>query len=230
MQRHMRDPPAHFDLLSELDKETYNRLSEALSQPTTRNRKNNRVNDFQEIIDALFLYINHDEADKWKRSLVCGLYPINGGIAVNISSLKKLIMKCKSSINGSFKAIGYPSVTTKSSYCDELLEGIPFLKNNFVELRQWSIRFKGDIPAVFTKEYSEEHNDISPPDVQLSSNIHHPVAIAVADNNAAKQDAQTNKNDVRASVHAVEDDENDFFPWLSSDQLFDTEGIFDFAY
>ena len=229
MHSHMRDPPAHFDLLTELDKETYNRLSAALSQPTTRNRKHKRVDDFQEIIDALFLYINHDEADKWKRSLVCGLFPFEGGIAVNISSLKKLIMKCKSSINGSFKAIGYPNVTTKSSYCDELLDGIPFLKNNFIELRQWSIRFKGDIPAVFTKDYREEHNDISPPDVQISSNNHQPISITVSETNGGNQNIATNNYNIKASLQRIDNDENEFFSWLSSDQYFDTESMFDFV-
>lgn len=147
----MKGPP-HFEILSQADQDTYNRISAAISAPTNRNKRNKRADDFREILEALILYENHDEVDKWKRCLVCGLYPFEGGIAVNISTLKKLIFKCKSSINGSLKAIGYPNVTNKSSSCEELLNGIPYLRGNQAELRQWTVRYKGAIPDSMSKD------------------------------------------------------------------------------
>ena len=150
----MKNIPDHFDLLSEADKLTYNKLNDAIKTPVKKIRFTNiqKNREFQEIIDALLLYINHDDNDKWKRSLVVGLYQFDNGIALNISSLKKLLKRCKTSINQSFKDIGYYNVTTRASFCSELLENIPFLKNNFNELKHWTVRFKGNIPDYYMKD------------------------------------------------------------------------------
>ena len=146
--------PEHFDLLSELDKKTYMKLYEAIKSPvkTIHCKSSQKNREFQEILDALLLFINHDEYDKWKRSLVVGLFQFEGGIALNISSLRKILKRCKTSINQSFKDLGYQSVITRASLCRELLANIPILKDNSRELKHWTIRFKGDVPQIYIKE------------------------------------------------------------------------------
>ncbi|EAX96043.1 hypothetical protein TVAG_309630 [Trichomonas vaginalis G3] len=153
------DRPNHWELLNEADKQTYDRICAALTAPSNKNKKNKRADEFREILEAITLFENHDEVDKWKRCLVCGVYQFEDGIAVNISALKRLIFKCKSSINGSLKAIGYPNVTYKCSSCEELLKGIPFLRGNTVELRQWTVRYRAP------KEEAQNENTeyITPP-------------------------------------------------------------------
>ena len=217
-----KQPPPHYDLLSEADKDTYQRIFAAISAPSTRNKKNKRADDFQEIIDALFLYINHDEEDRWKRCLVCGLFPFEGGIAVNTSALKKLVLKCKSSINGSLKAIGYPNVTTKSACCQELLNGIPFLKNNFVELRQWTIRYKDStqIKLLPVNHHVISH-DVTPPVVNIRPK-ESAMSITITDSNF-QQNTANNQEFQTESISFGTDDDLGYSSWFDkdADHLFD---------
>jgi hypothetical protein len=90
--------PQHSELLSEADKDVHRRISAAFSAPSRRNK---RIDDFPEIIEAVELFINSDDVDKWRRSLVCGVFRPANRIAANITQLKWLVFKCKSSINGS---------------------------------------------------------------------------------------------------------------------------------
>ena len=65
--------PPHWDLLSDEDKNIYRSIYRALSAPTNRNKRNKRIDDFREIVDAIFLFIDQNESDAWKRRLVCGI-------------------------------------------------------------------------------------------------------------------------------------------------------------
>jgi hypothetical protein len=71
---------------------------------------------------------------------VCGWCNFPDGIAVNIAQLKLLVCKCKSSISGSLKGMGYDIVLSRPSLCQQLLIQIPYLKDHPVELRQWTVR------------------------------------------------------------------------------------------
>ncbi|OHT11156.1 hypothetical protein TRFO_01053 [Tritrichomonas foetus] len=150
--------PPHWDLLSEDDKEVYIGISKVLSAPTNRNKRNRRIDDFKEIVDALEIFIEKDEEEAWKRRLVCGICLLDNGIAVNIARLRKIIFKCKSSINGSLKGLGYGSVISRTSSCTELFEKIPFLKSNTAELRQWTVRMR-----THTQTQGDDEEDITPP-------------------------------------------------------------------
>jgi hypothetical protein len=138
--------PRHWELLNEADKGIYLRMSAALSAPSCRNKRNKRIDDFQGILDAIEVFENSNQSDKWKRCLVCGVCRIANGIAVNIAQLKKLIFKCKSSINGSLKGLGYEIVVSKTSSCTELLNTIPHLRLNSSEQRQWTVRMMSGFP------------------------------------------------------------------------------------
>jgi hypothetical protein len=132
----------HFDLLNADDQWVYEHISATLSAPSSKNKRNKRMDDFRDILDAIELFENADKANKWKRCLVCGICRIPHGIAVNVSQLKKLICKCKSSINGSLRGLGYGVVLPKTASCKDLLEAIPTLRVNAMELRKWTVRMK----------------------------------------------------------------------------------------
>jgi hypothetical protein len=137
------DEPRHWDLLDYDDKGIYLRICAVLSAPTNRNRRNKRIEDFRAIIDAIEVFQNSDVENKWRRCLVCGLCRLRNGIAVNTTQLKRLVFKCKSSINESLKRLGYGIITTDPSASDEFLEEIPYLKDNATEFRRWTIRTNG---------------------------------------------------------------------------------------
>jgi hypothetical protein len=154
------DSPArdvqYWDLLTSEDKEVYRRINAALAAPTSRNKRNKRVDDFREILEAIELFQDSGAEDRWKRCLVCGVCMIPKGIAVNTTQLKRLVFKCKSSINGSLKRLGWGTILSKPSAYEDLLNQIPYLREHPAEVRQWTIR-------VGSGGDEEQETDISPP-------------------------------------------------------------------
>ncbi|KAH0793632.1 potassium/sodium hyperpolarization-activated cyclic nucleotide-gated channel 1 [Histomonas meleagridis] len=65
---------------------------------------------------------------------------MNDYIVINTRQLQYIIGKCKSSINNGIQAIGYVLVPTTAEIAIELGKIFPFLKNNFSEMRQWTVR------------------------------------------------------------------------------------------
>jgi hypothetical protein len=48
--------------------------------------------------------------------------------------------KCKSSINGALKLLGYATIVPRGDISPELVEALPNLRGKIRDLRQWSIR------------------------------------------------------------------------------------------
>ena len=135
--------PKYWELLSTCDQESYGYLQKTLSSPACKNRRNHSNETFSDILDTIKKFVIRNDENDWKRALVCGVGWIENGIAVNTRQLRLLIAKCKSSINGSFQALGYGSVPTSAETASALVKLFPFLKNAFPELRQWSVRLEG---------------------------------------------------------------------------------------
>jgi hypothetical protein len=132
--------PQYWNFLSTADKEIYRRITAALSAPRSRNQKGRRIEDFSQIIQALEVFEGSDDDGKWKRCLVCGLCRIPEGIAVNTTQLKRLVFRCKSSINGSLKGIGYGRIISSAVAYESLFKQIPYLRHRPADIRQWTIR------------------------------------------------------------------------------------------
>jgi hypothetical protein len=98
------------------------------------------MEDFRAVIDAIEVFQNADSEDKWKRCLVCGICRLPNGIAVNTTRLRRLVFKCRSSINGSLRGLGYGLIVTDPSAIEELLNEIPYLREDSAEFRRWRIR------------------------------------------------------------------------------------------
>jgi hypothetical protein len=132
--------PKYFELLSPHDQEQYGELRSALSSQLCRNRRGKRVENFAEMMTSIRVFcIRHDE-DDWKRCLVCGVYWLPSGIAINNRQLSILLDKCKSSINGSLQKMGYSTLQGRTESGTALSEAMPVLANNFNELREWTVR------------------------------------------------------------------------------------------
>lgn len=130
--------PAFYELLSKQDQMNYDMLRNSLSSPNCKNRRNKSIETFQSIIDTIHQFVVRNDGDDIKRALVCGVFWFKNSIAINIRQLKFIMSKCKSSINNSFKLLGYGTVP----------QGINVLREPFstihkcVELRQWTVRQK----------------------------------------------------------------------------------------
>ena len=142
-----RPNPMYWDLLNKEDQDQYNKIRDTLSSSACKHRRHHTNHINQEIVSTVKRYVFHDEKDKWKRSLVCGICWLNDVIAINTRQLRILLSKCKSSINAMFQNIGYATVPTTTEYAGSLSTFFPVIKDNFVELRKWTIRFeKGNTP------------------------------------------------------------------------------------
>ncbi|OHS93028.1 potassium/sodium hyperpolarization-activated cyclic nucleotide-gated channel 1 [Tritrichomonas foetus] len=133
--------PKFYSLLSDEDKAKYTKLRSTLSSHAMRNRRGKRVETFAEMLSAVQSFCIRGDADDWKRCVVCGVCWLSNGIAINNRQLGLLIDKCKSSINGSLQKMGYSTIQNRSDSNRPLIDAIPFLKNNFAELREWTVRY-----------------------------------------------------------------------------------------
>ena len=134
--------PKYFDKLSYANQEEYKELRKKLDLPSCRNRRNRSLEVFEEILELVKDYVIRGDKDDSIRSLVCGIMWLSNGIAINTHQLALMISKCKSSINGCFKLLGYETIPTAADSASEIIRKYPFLKNNFAELRKWTIRKK----------------------------------------------------------------------------------------
>ncbi|KAH0795417.1 potassium/sodium hyperpolarization-activated cyclic nucleotide-gated channel 1 [Histomonas meleagridis] len=134
--------PNYWELLTEEDQVQYIELQKKFSTSEYKNRRNKSKETFQNLIDQIKGFVVRNDGNVIQRSLVCGIVWLEHGIAINTHQLCLLTGKCKSSINGSFQSIGYGTIPVGTDSSNELINTFPFLKNNFPELRQWTIRQK----------------------------------------------------------------------------------------
>jgi hypothetical protein len=138
-------PPPYWHLLTEPDKVAYLKIRQALSSSACRHQRHHAKDINKEILTTLQNFIVRNDGEDWKRAIVCGICWTGGGIAINTRQLRLMIAKCKSSINAMLQSIGYATVPTARDYTDHLVAFFPILKDNFPELRKWTIRFAKDI-------------------------------------------------------------------------------------
>jgi hypothetical protein len=140
--------PDYWDYLSDADKIDYSRLQRDFAGKigVAKQVRNNRLGTFDGIIGCVRHFAERGDDNDWRRFLVCGVCWLDNGIAVNTRQLRLLLSKCKSSINGSLQKMGYTTNVSHSESWKILSPHIPLLKDHFSELRQWTIRFKSDLP------------------------------------------------------------------------------------
>jgi hypothetical protein len=136
--------PEYWDLLSDDDKITYIRLRREFATGNAKPVRNNRLETFEGIVDAIRAFAERGEDSDWRRFLVCGVCWMENAIAINTRQLRLLVSKCKSSINGSLQKMGYTTNMSHSESWKILFPHIPLLKDHFTELRQWTIRYKAN--------------------------------------------------------------------------------------
>lgn len=128
--------------LSEADRKTYDQLRAYLAEPTNKNKRNKSVETFAGNLEAIKKFVVRNDDGDWKRAYVCGICWIGDTIAINTRNLRILVAKCKSSINGLFQAMGYGTVPPGSESGAAVVHYFPILRDNFAELRQWTVRKK----------------------------------------------------------------------------------------
>jgi len=141
-KKYLGSIPKYFFLLSEQDKNGYNSLRLSFNPVKVGKNKNKNNDSLESMLLAIRMYAERFDENDWRRYLVCGVCWLENAIAINTRQLRILISKCKSSINGSLQRIGYFTKTSHAESWKVLFPKIPLLKDNFHELRQWTIRYK----------------------------------------------------------------------------------------
>ena len=132
--------PKFFSMLDLPDQQRYLTLRAALSSHMCRNRRGKRLETFAEMLATIRQFCVRGDENDWRRCLVCGVCWVVNGIAVNTRQLGILIDKCKSSINGSLQKMGYTTLQSRGDSAAAIAEVIPCLKDDFGELREWTVR------------------------------------------------------------------------------------------
>lgn len=133
--------PCFFELLSQQDREWYENMRRTLTDSTRRYKKNTRVESLRDALHMIRHFcVRRDDSD-WRRCLVCGVCWMGEEVlAINTRQLRLLVDKCKSSINGALVKMGYDAYPSHSIDAAFIVIYIPFLKGNFTEQRQWTVR------------------------------------------------------------------------------------------
>ena len=87
-------------------------------------------------------FVVQGDSDDWKRAYVCGICWVGDTIAINTQHLRILTAKCKSSINNLFQMMGYGTVPPGSEPAVAICEYFSELKDQFSEMRRWTVRKK----------------------------------------------------------------------------------------
>jgi hypothetical protein len=126
--------------LSSDDKQMYLTLRRNFLQRTTSTDIPNTSRFYQDI-QAVTTYINRSPDNRETRAIVVGLAMSGQFLAVNTRQLKNLLGRCKSSINGCLRHLGYFGFNTKQKSRNCVLDILPSLKTDPGALRQWTARF-----------------------------------------------------------------------------------------
>ena len=150
--------------LSDTDREKYLQLRRAFSSSACRNQRNSRGRTFERLLTLVRDFVFSSPHGKTKRSLACGIFWLpDGTIAINTKNLGILMDRCKSSLNGLFKSIGYLPVPNNKDAVRDFVESHKDLGISFADLRKWSIR--GRASDIARQEVAE------PPEIVTGSRI-----------------------------------------------------------
>lgn len=134
--------PLFWEYLSEADRQEFDRIRAILASPACKHRRHHANEINSEILNRIKSFVVRNDADDWKRALVCGIYWMPDTVVINTRQLRLLLSKCKSSINALFQNLGYVTVPASGDFASSLIRVFPLLKDNFAELRKWTPRVR----------------------------------------------------------------------------------------
>lgn len=132
--------PCHWQLLTESALGEYLDLRDNCCSSTSKSLKGERLDEFIGRLAAIKRFVEADVIEGWRRCLVCGIFFLPNGLAINIQQLRIVLGKCKSSINGSLHQLGYITQPPGSQLERELSQLVPLCRSEHAELKKWTLR------------------------------------------------------------------------------------------
>jgi hypothetical protein len=100
---------------------------------------------FREEVHTIIEFVNYTFDGREHRAIVCGIASCGPFLCVNVCQLKNFIGRCKSSLNASFRKLGFSQVDTKRQYTDCLTAILPTIASDPSSARQWTVRHRAGI-------------------------------------------------------------------------------------
>jgi hypothetical protein len=118
-------------------------LRASISSSGLKSPRHHRALTFAQILDAIHAFVIRNDKDDVMRGMICGIYWLSDGIAINIHQFQSLVPKCKSSINGSLQRLGFSLSLGRTASAQAVTNIFPFLRDNSSLLRRWTVRRYG---------------------------------------------------------------------------------------
>jgi len=133
----------YYDLLSSNDQQLYNDLKSKFSREEYRHNRNKSLDVFLELLQDIRDFCTRSNSDDWKRYLVCGICWIdNENMVVNVTQLKFLLSKSKTTINSLLQSFGFETEQLENTARSQFLKMIPSLATKPALIKQWTLRKK----------------------------------------------------------------------------------------
>jgi hypothetical protein len=136
--------PAHWSRLTVDDQSEYLRLvvffatdQRTAGSPRASNERRESV--FMKEIFTVLEFVDRSSENREERSVITGICVCSPYICLNTSTLKTLLGRCKSSINGLFQDLGYKPSRGRSPR-EFVVLALPSLSSDTKALRQWTVR------------------------------------------------------------------------------------------
>ena len=154
----MKGVPAFFDRLTTEDKQKYECLRCNIQEAFNTAPRSARLCEyFDVVVNHLRSYVVcGDRPSELRRALVCGIMWIDNVVALNTRQLAITVGKCKSSINNGFTTLGYVTIPPDAHTVTEIAKAFPFMRSNFAQMRQWTVRLLPPLERQYTMCANED--------------------------------------------------------------------------
>ena len=159
-------PKRFWNMLPDEDKIQYLELKKKFQDSIKQINKPRHHSSFVRDLNDICAYVERRDDFVDVRAIVCGIYFGKGFVCINTQQLKRLICRCKSSINNGLQSMGYSS--SKGKIRTILCQTMPHLKEDTHLLRQWTLRgaSENSVPLAGKTAILAAFNN-SPPEIKI---------------------------------------------------------------
>lgn len=126
--------------LSHYDNEQLKTLRDLLVGDILRTKRGINSIVFSKKLQLLKDFCLQGNSEDIKRCIACGIIWIPNGVFICVQRLSQLLGKCKSSVNGSFRALGYMNINSQKIVSKHLSYILSNYSLKGVDLKEWSVR------------------------------------------------------------------------------------------
>ena len=135
--RYLVDPVG---CLSPEDREYYAALQASFPETSHIPGRDRKTISFRSEVTAIIKFVDRRVEDREIRACATGLVKVGNMLCVNTRQLKKLLHRCKSSINNGLQHLGFTAVKMKPGDDHLISESLPGIAHFPCIARQWTVR------------------------------------------------------------------------------------------